>query len=62
VVALLTPFEDKLYFLSDGKRQNLHPLTSTLRGENGRWELSKISLKKENVIPAGSWDGSIEVE
>ena len=33
VIALLSPYRSKLYVLSDGERESLHPLTPSLRKE-----------------------------
>lgn len=39
VIQMLLPFEDKLYVISDGEREFLHPLTPKLRNS---WELVKF--------------------
>lgn len=41
VFNLLTPYEDKLYILSDGTRTGIHPLTPSLKKA---WLLEKVSL------------------
>lgn len=41
VLDLLKPYEDKLYCISDGERNNIHPLTPALRYQ---WLLDKLNL------------------
>ena len=44
VINLLSPYEDKLYCITDGKRKNLHPLTPQVRKA---WCLERVELKKD---------------
>ena len=45
VINLLLPYEDKLYCISDGKRNMIHPLTPSVRAS---WSLEKIDLTPKN--------------
>ena len=56
VIKLVSKFGDKLHFLSDGKRTQLHPLTPKLRH---KWLLVKATVSNE--VPVGSWDGEVSV-
>ena len=49
VIQMLLPFEDKLYVLSDGEREFLHPLTPQLRNS---WELVKFDPHAEKSYKA----------
>lgn len=41
VIKLLEPYKDKLYVISDGERNNLHPLTPSIRSQ---WILEKFDM------------------
>ena len=58
VIKLLVPFADKLFYLSDGTKHNLHPLCASLRGEN-KWRLVQGTF--DTVVPSGNWDGEVTV-
>ena len=56
VVKMITKYASKIHFLSDGTRAELHPLTPALRHH---WQLVQAKVTKD--VPAGDWNGSVEV-